>query len=181
MKPLHRKATLAMALAAAWPVMPALASVAPLAAEAPAGQDTGVQLRVAYRLALPETATAGGQPAPTPVPETPQDALQMAELPGWRRRLSGDSLAMVRMARIEPRGLPSSADADPLMQIGGAPPPAPPQGPFPPGGPDVVLGAGARRLPTIPTRLDLAQLQEPPSPDAPAQFVRPGERRAAPA
>ncbi|WP_043116799.1 hypothetical protein, partial [Pseudacidovorax intermedius] len=60
MKPLHRKATLAMALAAAWPVMPALASVAPLATEVPAGQDTGVQLRVAWRLALPETATAGG-------------------------------------------------------------------------------------------------------------------------
>ncbi|WP_295532375.1 hypothetical protein [uncultured Pseudacidovorax sp.] len=183
MKPLHRKATLAMALAAAWPVMPALASVAPLAAEAPPGQDAGIQLRIAARLTLPETATAAGQPAPSPapLPDTPQDALQMAELPGWRRRLSGDSLAMVRMARIEPRGMPSSADADPLMQIGGAPPPAPPQGPFPPGGPDVVLGAGARRLPTIPTRLDLAQLQEPPSPDAPAQFVRPGERRAAPA
>ncbi len=176
MKPLHRKATLAMALAAAWPVMPALAAAPAFATSAPAPDEAGVQLRLAMRLDL-SAQTARREAPAAPQPETPHDALQLAEVPGWRRRLSADSLALVRMARIEPRGTPASADADPLMAIGGAPPPTPPQGPFPPGGPDVVLGAGQRRLPTVPTRLDASFALSQPDPDALPQRVDPAELR----
>lgn len=178
MKRLSNRTILAVALAAAWPIAPALAAASlqeMQSRDRSQDEEPPLQLIVAYRMKMPAT------PMPAPSPGSPQEAPQVAQLPRDPRGVAARRATVDPVLSARPDQLPPVPPVA-RMQAEITPAPAPANssvavlaealgnGPA-----DAVVNAELARFPTMPVRLYTLPPAPPPipSPTAPVQLVVP--------
>ena len=178
MKRLSNRTILAVALAAAWPIAPALAAASlqeMQSRDRSQDEEPPLQLIVAYRMKMPAT------PMPAPSPGSPQEAPQVAQLPRDPRGVAARRATVDPVLSARPDQLPP---VPPVARMQAEIPPAPApanssvavlaealgNGPA-----DAVVNAELARFPTMPVRLYTLPPAPPPipSPTAPVQLVVP--------